>query len=41
MIATLIDGFRDWREVAITAFGSLGLFFLLMAFVKTWMRGGA
>lgn len=41
MIAAVIEGFRDWSEVAITALGSLALFCITMAFVRTWMRGGS
>lgn len=36
-----MTAFRDWTEVAITAFGSLCLFCVAMAFLKTWMRGGS
>lgn len=41
MIAAIIDSFRDAQEVAITALGGFALFCVLMAFVRTWMRGGS
>ncbi len=41
MIAVLVDGFRDATEVIVTALGSLTLFCLCLAFLKTWMRGGS
>ncbi len=28
-------------EVVITGLGSLALFFIALAFLKTWMRGGS
>ncbi len=36
-----MTGFQSVQEVVITALGSLVLFFIALAFLKTWMRGGS
>ncbi len=37
----MIDGIRSVQEIVIAALGSLTLFFVALAFLKTWMRGGS